>query len=374
MLQEVARRLSRSARVVDTISRNGGDEFIILMPDIRGLEIVGGFAARLLNEITTPFQVQSGRYKLTASIGISLFPDDSEDMDSLYRHAEAAMYQAKRDGRNRYGFFSSRIEDSIRARYRLDQHMRNALEQGVFEVFYQAKVNVLQRCIVGVEALIRWRDGDGKLIPPSDFIPLAEETGLIIPIGRYVLLQACKDTRVWSDQGYEIIVSVNISAVQFKEDNFLETVRNVLEITGTRLQMLELEITESVLARDVDKSRKTLAALKELGIRVSIDDFGTGYSSLAYLKRFPIDVLKIDRSFVQDMLTEKLDSAIIDAIIKLGQVLNLELVAEGVEFPEQAAALKDKGCMVMQGYLYSRPAPFDQMSLMLENGLDIAEH
>ncbi|WP_314408786.1 EAL domain-containing protein [Pseudomonas kuykendallii] len=373
VLLEVGRRLVKAGRVMDTISRNGGDEFIILMPDIRSLETVGSFAARLLNEMTVPFVTPSGRYTLTASIGISLFPDDSDDMDSLYRHAEAAMYQAKRDGRNRYGFFSSRIEDSIRARHRLDQHMRSALEQGVFEVFYQAKVNVLQRDIVGVEALIRWRDADGKRVQPSDFIPLAEETGLIIPIGRYVLLQACKDARVWRERGHEICVSVNISAVQFKEDDFLETVKNVLEITGAEARMLELEITEGVLARDVDKSRKTLAALKELGIRVAIDDFGIGYSSLAYLKRFPIDVLKIDRSFVQDMLTEKLDSAIIDAIIKLGQVLNLELVAEGVELPEQAAALRDKGCLVMQGYLYSRPAPFAQMSEMLENGPDIGE-
>ncbi|WP_415757012.1 two-component system response regulator [Pseudomonas sp. LT1P18] len=371
VLQEVASRLSRSLLVEDTVSRQGGDEFILLLPEVVGFDAVGDFAERVLATLSSPFSIQANRYDLSASIGISVFPEDSDDMESLYRHADAAMYQAKLAGRNRYCFFSSHIESSMRARHLLERHMRNALEEGVFEVFYQAKIDARHNRVIGMEALIRWRNHDGALVSPADFIPLAEETGLIIPIGKHVLLQACKDTRVLRELGHDISISVNISVVQFREAAFLAMVKSILAESGLEGQFLELEITEGVLARDIDNARETLCLLKTLGVRISIDDFGTGYSSLAYLKRFPIDVLKIDQSFVRDMLTDKSDSAIIVAIIKLGQALGLELVAEGVETQEQADALLEQGCQIMQGYLYCRPVPFAQISSFLSSGLNV---
>lgn len=371
VLQEAALRLSRSLRVVDTVSRQGGDEFILLLPEVIGFDAVGDFAERVLATISSPFSIQANRYDLSASIGISVFPEDSDDLESLYRHADSAMYQAKLSGRNRYCFFSPHVESSMRARHLLERHMRTALEDGAFEVFYQAKVDARHNQIIGIEALIRWRNHDGILISPADFIPLAEETGLIIPIGKYVLLQACKDARVLRELGHDISISVNISVVQFREESFLEVVKGILVESGLGSEFLELEITEGVLARDIDNAGETLFHLKALGVRISIDDFGTGYSSLAYLKRFPIDVLKIDQSFVRDMLTDKSDSAIIEAIIKLGQALGLELVAEGVETQEQADALLGLGCEIMQGYLYCRPISFAQICSFLSSGIKI---
>lgn len=370
VLQEVASRLSRSLRLEDTVSRQGGDEFILLLPGVVGFDAVVDFAERVLATISSPFSIKSHRYDISASIGISVFPDDSNDMESLYQHADAAMYQAKLSGRNRYCFFSSHIQSSMRAKRLLERHMRNALEEGIFEVFYQAKVDVRHNRTIGMEALIRWRNHDGALVSPADFIPLAEKTGLIIPIGKFILLQACKDTRILREQGHDIYISVNISVVQFREESFLSMVEIILMESGLQGKYLELEITEGVLARDIDSTRETLFHLKTLGVRISIDDFGTGYSSLAYLKRFPIDVLKIDQSFVRDMLTDKSDWAIIQAIIKLGQALSLELVAEGVETREQASALLEQGCQIMQGYLYGRPVPFGQISSFLASGLN----
>ncbi|MBX9408411.1 EAL domain-containing protein [Pseudomonas baetica] len=371
VLREVAARISGSLRMEDTVSRQGGDEFILLLPEVVGFDAMGDFAQRLLATLSSPFSIQGNRYDLSASIGISVFPEDSDDMESLHRHADAAMYQAKLSGRNRYCFFSSHIESSMRARHLLERHMRNALEEGVFEVFYQAKVDARHNRIIGMEALIRWRNPEGGLVSPADFIPLAEETGLIIPIGKYVLLQACKDTRTLRELGHDISISVNISVVQFREASFLTMVEGILLESGLEGRYLELEITEGVLAKDIDSARETLFHLKTLGVRISIDDFGTGYSSLAYLKRFPIDVLKIDQSFVRDMLTDKSDSAIIEAIIKLGQALGLELVAEGVETQEQADALLKQGCQIMQGYLYCRPINFAQIKSFLSAGLEV---
>jgi diguanylate cyclase len=368
LLKEVAARLSLASRALDTVSRQGGDEFIVLLPEVSGFDVVGDFAERLLATISTPFIIQGDRYDLSASIGISLFPDDSEDTESLYRHADSAMYQAKLDGRNRCRFFSLDIERSTRGRHLLEQHMRGALEDGVFEVFYQAKVVATENIVVGMEALVRWRSKEGTLISPADFIPLAEETGLIIPLGKFVLQQACQDAQVLVAQGMKIVVSVNISAVQFREESFLQMVQDTLLASRLAPEFLELEITEGVLAKDVANTQQVLSSLQSMGVRIALDDFGTGYSSLAYLKRFPVDVLKIDQSFVRDMLVDKSDAAIIEAIVKLAQALGLELVAEGVETQEQAAALQAFGCQIMQGYLYSRPVPFNQFCALFDSG------
>jgi diguanylate cyclase len=371
VLKEVAARLARSSRSFDTVSRQGGDEFIILLPDIHGLETIGDYAKRLLSTIASPISVKANRYDISASIGISVFPDDSEDLESLYRHADAAMYQAKLEGRNRCRFFSPSIENSTRARHLLERHMRHALEQGVFEVFYQAKQDAKRCRVCGLEALIRWRNNEGELVSPADFIPLAEETGLIVPIGNMVLLQACKDAQQLFELGRPLCVSVNISAVQFGEESFVQVVQETLRESGLQPSLLELEITEGVLAKDIGQASEVLLALKALGVRVSIDDFGTGYSSLMYLKKLPIDVLKIDKSFVQDMLADTSDAAIVEAIIRLGQAMGLELVAEGVETQQQAAKLIELGCSILQGYLYCRPIPFSQLCLFLGVGQSI---
>ena len=369
ILQETARRLSEHSRAMDTVCRPGGDEFVILLPEVQSFEAVGDYAARVQALISQPFVVRNNAYHLSASLGISLYPDDSQDPESLYRQADTAMYQAKSSGRNGYCFFSADIEQRMRARHQLERNMRRALELGVFEVFYQAKVAAASQRIVGVEALIRWRNPDGRLVPPAEFIPLAEETGLIVPIGQRILLRACQDARRWHDAGYDLRISVNISAVQFRDEQFVEQVADILAQTGMQPRQVELEITEGVLASDQLGSRQTLAALRELGVRIAIDDFGTGYSSLAYLKRFPVDVLKIDQSFVRDMLHDHSDAAIIEAIIMLGQALELELVAEGVETRAQEQALLALGCEVMQGYLYCQPLPEEAMSTLLHSGL-----
>lgn len=361
VLAEIGSRLTQFSRGIDTVSRQGGDEFVILLPEVKRLDAVGDLVERMLAVIATPIYINEKRYDLTASAGVGVFPDDSQDFASLYRHADTAMYQAKKLGRNRYRFFSQGLEISSRARHLLEGHMRSALEHGVFEVFYQAKYDAQKKNICGMEALIRWRKADGSLISPADFIPLAEETGLILPIGKYVLLQACNDAQRLQLLGFAIPVSVNISAVQFREESFLEMVKDALEQSALPPTMLELEITEGVLAHDIVMASDVLNELKAMGVHIAIDDFGTGYSSLTYLKSLPIDVLKIDQSFVRDMLTDSSDAAIIEAIIRMAQALGLSLIAEGVEEIEQSNKLLALGCPVMQGYLYCRPMPFNAL-------------
>lgn len=368
ILKCVAERLASSVRPQDTVSRPGGDEFVILLPQVVRLEAIGDLCEQLLRTLASPMQIGEKRYSITTSIGVSIYPEDSTDLEALYSHADAAMYQAKREGRNRSRFFSRTLETSTRARHMLEQHMRSALEQGVFEVFYQPKMDARTGCMRGMEALIRCRQPDGTLLSPGEFIPVAEETGLIVPLGRQVLTQACKDACLLMYSGFQVPVSVNISAVQFREDNFFDMIRRGLQDSGLPAYLLELEITEGVLADNVVKARETLEALKRMGVRLAIDDFGTGYSSLSYLKQLPIDVLKIDQSFVRDMLDDHSDAAIIEAIVRMGQALGLELIAEGVENQEQAISLMALGCWLMQGYHYCRPVPFLQLQQMLETG------
>lgn len=371
VLQEVSRRLSEGASNGDTVSRQGGDEFVILMTDIQQSEVISDFAQKLLEIISRPMNIAGNRYDLTACIGISVFPDDGEDIETLYRQADAAMYKAKQEGRNRYRSFSQSLESDAHARHRLESHMRSALESGVFEVFYQLRLDVRKAQACGMEALIRWRRADGELVSPADFIPLAEETGLIVPIGKQVLHKACRDAKILFDMGKRLCVGVNISVVQFREESFLDMVKEALRETGLPADLLELEITEGVLARDVDQARSLLESLKQMGVRIAIDDFGTGYSSLSYLKTLPIDTLKIDQSFVRDMLTDPSDAAIIEAIVRMGQALGLELVAEGVESQEQSNGLLTLGCELMQGFHYCHPMPFEQLCAGM--GLTITE-
>lgn len=368
LLQEVAQRLKTALRVCDTVSRQGGDEFIILLPDLSSLEHLGVLAGRLLQIASQPYLLGQERFDLSVSIGISIFPDDSEDLEALYRHADAAMYRSKHGGRNRYSFFSADVEASLQARQVLERQLRLAVEQQHFEVHYQLKVDAVNCDIVGAEALVRWRRADGQLTSPADFIPLAEETGLIVGLGQFVLRQACLDARAWHVAGYPVRVAVNVSAVQIQEPSFISMVQQVLQDTGIDPELLELEITEGVLAKDVDDAMRTISTLKGLGLSIAIDDFGTGYSSLAYLQQFPLDVLKIDQSFVRDMEINKSSKAIISAIISMAHGLGLTLVAEGVETETQAQALLVQGCSVMQGFLFGRAVPADDFFTLLRQG------
>ncbi|MEO1830630.1 MAG: EAL domain-containing protein [Pseudomonas sp.] len=364
ILIEIARRLQRHCEVTDTLSRHSGDEFVLLIPELDHSEALGDRIDALLNVIAQPLEIDGHRLQLTCSAGISVYPGDGSTLDVLFRHAEAAMYQAKQNGRGRYRFFSHHLEVNARARHLLEVHLREALSSGVLTVVYQPRYDAVHGTSCGMEALVRWRRGD-RLVSPAEFIPLAEETGLIIPVGKQVLLQACADARALQLAGQRMIVGVNISAVQFREESFLSMIKEVLLDTGLPGELLELEITEGVVAHDMERTHTLLTELKRMGVRIAIDDFGTGYSSLSYLKKLPIDVLKIDQSFIRDMLSDRSDAAIVEAIVRMGHALELELVAEGVESADQAEALLALGCELMQGYHYCRPMPFEQVRQQL---------
>ncbi len=368
LLQQVAQRLQGILRESDTLSRQGGDEFIVLLPELESVDYVGVLANRLLTTASQPYQLDGVRYDLSLSVGIAVFPDESEDSETLFRHADAAMYRAKQQGRGRYCFFSADIEERARARFDMEQALRLALERQEFEVHYQPKIDAVHNRTTGAEALVRWRKPDDRLVPPFEFIPLAEETGMIVPIGALVLRQACVDARAWHEAGFSICVAVNVSAVQLEKSAFVPLVQEILRSTDMPAHLLELEITESVLARNVEDTLKTITALKSLGLSIAVDDFGTGYSSLAYLKQFPIDVLKIDQSFVRGLLLDDSSLAIVSAIIKMAQAMELKLVAEGVETEGHNQALLALGCEVMQGFLFARPMPEADMRAFLRRG------
>jgi diguanylate cyclase (GGDEF)-like protein/PAS domain S-box-containing protein len=368
LLRQLADRLRTFLRVSDTISRQGGDEFVILIPALDEVAYADQVARKLLALVAAPLYHDGVRYDLTASIGLSLYPDDCSDQEEMYRHADAAMYQAKQDGKNRYHFFASEIEEILLARNALDRDLRIALDESEFAIAYQPKVDARSGRIVGLEALLRWRRADGVHVSPADFIPLAEETGMIVQIGSFVLDQVCRDLVALGAAGCALRISINISGKEFQEEGFAARIAAALEGGGIAPALLELEITEGTLMSDIERSRANLLQLKRIGVSISIDDFGTGYSSLAYLKNFPIDVLKIDQSFVRDMLSSTQDASIISAIIHLANSLQIALLAEGVEQQGQADALMAIGCGTMQGYLYARPMPLASLWPLLAAG------
>ncbi|MCL1101322.1 two-component system response regulator [Shewanella saliphila] len=361
LLKKVANRLLDNSRTVDTVSRQGGDEFIILQPEITKLDQVASCAQRILALFTEPFYVNEKRFDLSCSIGLAVYPDDSMSIDMLHKHSDLAMYRAKELGRGRWHFYADEIGSSVLARHKLEQYLRHAVQEQLFEVYYQAKTDIRNNKLVGMEALLRLKSADGLFISPAEFIPLAEECGQIVPIGNFVMRKACEDAISWQQMGLKRRVSINISPIQFAQDDFYDTVYKLVEELSIDTGLIEFEITEGVLARDIERTRDVLEALQKLGIKISIDDFGTGYSSLLYLKRFPIDILKIDKSFIDDMLNDESDEAIVDTIISLANSLKMQLVAEGVETIEQVNALSAKGCFVMQGYYYCKPMPYQQM-------------
>jgi diguanylate cyclase (GGDEF)-like protein/PAS domain S-box-containing protein len=364
LLKDVARRLSECIREGDTVSRLGGDEFAIVQ--------VGGepqdasaLASRLIEVVGAPYIVQGHQMNIGTSIGISVAPDDGSDPDQLLKNADMALYRAKADGRSTYRFFETGMDARAQARRLLELDLRSALLRGEFEVYYQPIHNLKADQITCFEALVRWNHPLRGMIPPADFIPLAEDTGLIVPIGDWVLRKACTDAAGWSQ---EVDVAVNLSPVQFKNRKLVPSVIAALSASGLGARRLELEITESVLLQDSESTIATLHKLRHLGVRISMDDFGTGYSSLSYLRSFPFDKIKIDRSFVHELASRGDSMAIVRAVTGLGKSLGISTTAEGVETSEQLALLRSEGCTEVQGYLFSPPRPAAEVEKMLSKG------
>ncbi|MGM9321865.1 sensor domain-containing protein [Deinococcus aquaticus] len=362
LLRAVAQRLCEQVRETDTVSRQGGDEFVLLLTELRTAMDVQAFTDRLESSLARPYELAGQTLTVSFSMGIAMCPHDGDDVDTLLRHADAAMYQAKGAGRSRTHFFSQELLASIEARYRLVGQLRAALQQGAFTLHYQPKVNAATHELTGVEALLRWTLPDGRSVSPAEFIPVAEESGLIIPLGQWVLSEACAQARAWQlSLNRPVPVAVNISGLQFTQPEFVQQVRGALEAAQLSPHLLELEITESMLVPQPQQASERLRQLRELGVRLSIDDFGTGFSSLSYLKLFPVDMLKIDRAFVRDVTTDRSDVAIVEAVIGIGQALNIQVLAEGIETQQQVQTLLDLGCPDMQGYHFARPMPADQI-------------
>ncbi len=369
LLQSVAARLQECLRDTDTVARLGGDEFAIIQTDLEGIEGAETLAAKIMEALARPFTLDGNEVYTSTSIGITVYPVENADPEQLLKNADMAMYAAKNQGRNNFQFFSASMNVETHSRMKLQAGLRQALENGEFVLFYQPKVSLQNGQIVGAEALLRWRAADGKLVPPNDFIPVAEESGLIVPIGEWVLAAACRQTLAWQETGYPALrMSVNLSPVQFKRNNLIETVTAALRESGLPPHALELEITESLLMDNDRAALDALEWLRELGVRVSVDDFGTGYSSLNYLKRLPVDTLKIDRSFIDDIPHNSDDVAIARSIISLGHHLNLNIVAEGVETAAQAEFLLAHGCDEVQGFYFSRPVPAEEFETLLRAG------
>ena len=370
VLKEVAERLQGCLRESDTVGRLGGDEFVVLLEGIPQSMHCAEVAQKILTAVARPFALDTQEFHLTASIGISTYPADSEDVQSLLKNADIAMYRAKELGKNNFQFYSAQMNIHTLERLALESSLRGALERNEFLLHYQPKVDIRSGRIIGMEALVRWQHPTKGLIPPMQFIPLAEETGLIVPIGEWVLRTACARNKSWQEQGLPPLrIAVNLSARQFTHENLLQDVARVLNETGLDAAFLELEITESMVMHDPEHAIELLNKLKAMGISISIDDFGTGYSSLSYLKRFPIDSVKIDRSFIRDLPLDGDDAAITQAIIAMAHGLKLKVIAEGVETGEQLSFLRAHKCDEMQGYYFSKPLPEHEFILLVQNSI-----
>jgi diguanylate cyclase (GGDEF)-like protein len=356
LLLEVARRIENCVRKSDTVARLGGDEFAVLLDDLRDIKFVAVVARKILHALSKPIMIQKYELYATSSIGISLYPNDSEDEDVLLRSADTALYRAKDAGKNNYQFYTADMNTRAFEFLLLESGLRKALDNDELVVHYQPVINLEDKKLIGMEALLRWKHPEKGMVSPADFIPLAEETGLIESIGKWVLRAACAQNKKWQDAGYPpVTMSVNMSARQFNKKNLVETIGEILEETGLRPEYFCIEITESIIMKDVESTITKLNQLHKMGISLSIDDFGTGYSSLNYLKLFPIDNLKIDRSFVFNITSDSTDAAIAASVILLAHSMNLKVTAEGVETNEQLEMLRRQGCDYVQGFFFSKP-------------------
>lgn len=363
LLQEVAERLRKWVREQDTVARVGGDEFVVMLPGIPSKENAISAAQRLVDLITAGFSIQDHAINVTCSVGISMFPDNGTDGETLVKHADAAMYSAKQRGPNNVALFTEDLNIQMVERLQLESGLRLAIEREEFYLVYQPQMEIASGRIVGVEALIRWQNPDLGLVPPDKFIGIAENSGLIVPIGEWVLRTACEQARKWQDEGLPPMpVAVNVSAMQFRQDGFRDLIKNVLRETGLPPQFLELELTESLLLTNADVMFAVLQELDEMGLRLAIDDFGTGYSSLSYLKQFPVKKLKIDRSFIRNVAQNSSDAAITTAIIGMAKSLGLKVIAEGVENKAQMSFLREHRCDEIQGYYFSRPIAAEEVA------------
>jgi diguanylate cyclase (GGDEF)-like protein len=366
-LKTIAKRMVQRVRVTDTVVRIGGDEFVIVLFDQpKDVAVISETVQKIQSAIAEPVRLEGHDLRVTSSIGIANYPDDGIDAEALLTNADAAMYRAKDVGRDNFQVYTPELNTKVHEKFLLQEELRNAVARSEFVLHYQPQVDLHTGRVFAVEALVRWNHPRLGMVPPIEFIPIAEETGLIVPIGDWVLREACRQNKVWQDAGLPLmVVSVNVSARQFSEKNLIASVAGALKESGLDAKYLELEVTESLIMQDVGLAVATMKDLQGLGVQLSIDDFGTGYSSLSALKTFPVTRLKIDKSFIDGLLVNESDRAVANAIISLGQKLNLRVIAEGVETEAQAACLRDINCDEMQGYLFSKPLPASEIEELL---------
>ncbi len=375
LLQSVAKRLLACVRTSDTVSRQGGDEFVILLSEVAHAGDAGLKAGKIINALLSPHEIGAHSLHVKASIGVSTYPADGMDADILIKNADLAMYRAKEEGRNNYQFFEQDMNVRAVERHSVEANLRTALERNEFVLHYQPKIDLKTGEITGGEALVRWLHPERGLVGPQEFVPVAEDCGLMLPIGRWVLREACRQARAWQDAGLPPIeLSVNISSVEFRSQNFVDGVRSVLNESELNPRYLELELTESALMQHAEFTVPVLQKLKAIGLRLAIDDFGTGYSSLSYLRQFPIDTLKVDQSFVHEINADTDEATIISAVINMGGSLNRRVIAEGVETTEQLSFLRAHGCDEGQGFYFSRPLPATKFAELLRTGMPTLVH
>ena len=358
LLKTVAHRLRNCVREVDTVARLGGDEFAIIQPAIEQPRNAAVFANRILDAVAAPYQIGGHEIIVSTSIGIAISPDDGTEIDQLMKNADMALYGAKAVERGTYHFFAAEMDARMKARAKMETDLRKALVNGEFELFYQPLINVQRNEVSCCEALLRWHHPQDGMISPAEFIPVAEDTGLIVPLGEWVLRKACADAAKWPDN---VNVAVNVSTVQLKRQSLTQTVFTALAASGLPAHRLEIEITETVILEDSNQVRGTLHQLHELGVQIVMDDFGTGYSSLSYLRKFPFDKIKIDAFFIRGISDGGDCSTIAEAIVKMASTMKIATVVEGVETPQQLVKVREWGCTEMQGYLFSRPKPVEEI-------------